>query len=318
VSFTYHTATSQADALSALGEQGTHVVAGGTDLVPCVDEGILSPVRVVDVRGLPGMRDITLHADGSATIGAAVTINEIVEHAGLRERYPMLCDAANSVGTPALRNMGTLGGNLIQRHNCWYFRRGVSCFKRGGTQCAAVDGEHQYHGIVNEGICRAAHPSDPAVALEVLGAEVEIARADAAPRRVGIAELYAGAANDAEKDAQIASNELVIALHIPAESAGGAQSWEKVMQRGAWDYALVSCAAQRRTDGTVRIALGGVALGPWRISDRVEEDISAGGLDDESVEALAERAVYDVEPLTNNGYKVELAEAVLRRAIRAI
>jgi xanthine dehydrogenase YagS FAD-binding subunit len=90
------------------------------------------------------------------------------------------------------------------------------------------------------------------------------------------------------------------------------------MQRGAWDYALVSCAAQRRTDGTVRIALGGVALGPWRISDRVEEDISAGGLDDESVEALAERAVYDVEPLTNNGYKVELAESVLRRAIRAI
>jgi xanthine dehydrogenase YagS FAD-binding subunit len=318
MSFAYLTAKTHAEALTALGERGTHVVAGGTDLVPCVDEGILAPVRVVDVRGLPGLRDITLHTDGSATIGAAVTINEIAEHAGLRERYPMLCDAAASVGTPALRNMGTLGGNLIQRHNCWYFRRGVGCFKRGGTQCAAVDGEHQYHGIVNDGICRAAHPSDPAVALEVLGAEVEIVSANSAPRRVGVAALYEGAANDAEKDAQISSHELVVALHIPAEAAGGAQSWEKVMQRGAWDYALVSCAAQRRTDGTVRIALGGVALGPWRISDRVEEDISAGGLDDESVEALAERAVYDVEPLANNGYKVELAEAVLRRAIRAI
>ena len=318
MSFSYLTATSHAEALAALGEPGTHPVAGGTDLVPCVDDGILAPVRVVDVRGLPGMREITLHADGGSTIGAAVTISEIAEHEGLRARYPMLCEAAASVGTPALRNMGTLGGNLVQRHNCWYFRRGVGCFKRGGTQCAAVDGEHQYHGIVNDGICRAAHPSDPAVALEVLGAEVEIARADAAPRRLGVAELYAGAANDAEKDAQIAANELVVALHIPAEATGGAQSWEKVMQRGAWDYALVSCAAQRRTDGSVRIALGGVALGPWRISDRVEEDISAGGLDDESVEALAERAVYDVEPLANNGYKVELAEAVLRRAIRAI
>jgi xanthine dehydrogenase YagS FAD-binding subunit len=318
MSFSYLTATSHAEALAALGDPGTHVVAGGTDLVPCVDDGIIAPVRVVDIRGLFGMRDITLHADGSATIGAAVTINEIAEHDGLRARYPMLCEAAASVGTPALRNMGTLGGNLIQRHNCWYFRRGVGCFKRGGTQCAAVDGEHQYHGIVNDGICRAAHPSDPAVALEVLGAEVEIARADAAPRRVGVGELYVGAANDAERDAQIATHELVVALHVPAEAAGGAQSWEKVMQRGAWDYALVSCAAQRRTDGTVRIALGGVALGPWRISDRVEEDISAGGLDDESVEALAERAVYDVEPLANNGYKVELAEAVLRRAIRAI
>lgn len=318
MSFSYLTATSQADALAALSDAGTYAVAGGTDLVPCVDEGILAPARVVDVRGLPGMREITLHADGSTTIGAAVTINEIAEHAGLRARYPMLCDAAGNVGTPALRNMGTLGGNLIQRHNCWYFRRGVGCFKRGGTQCAAVDGEHQYHGIVNDGICRAAHPSDPAVALEVLGADVEIARANAAPRRVGVAELYAGAANDAQKDAQIGADELVVALHIPAESAGGAQRWEKIMQRGAWDYALVSCAAQRRADGTVRIALGGVALGPWRISERVEEDISAGGLDDESVEALAERAVYDVEPLTNNGYKVELAEAVLRRAIRAI
>ena len=318
MSFSYHTATSHDDALTALSEPGTHVVAGGTDLVPCVDEGIYAPIRVVDVRGLPGMRDITLHADGSATIGAAVTINEIAEHAGLRERFPMLCDAAHAVGTPALRNMGTLGGNLIQRHNCWYFRRGVECFKRGGTQCAAVDGEHQYHGIVNDGTCRAAHPSDPAVALEALGAEIEIARANSKPRRVGIAELYVGAANDAEKDAQIVQGELVVAVHLPSESAGGTQSWEKVMQRGAWDYALVSCAAQRRTDGTVRIALGGVALGPWRISDRVEEDISAGGLDEDSIGALAERAVYDVEPLANNAYKVELAEAVLRRAMRAI
>ncbi len=318
MSFSYLSPVSHDDALAALREAGTHVVAGGTDLVPCVEDGILAPVRVVDVRGLPGMRDITLHADGSARIGAGVTINEIAEHEGFRTRFPMLCDAAASVGTPALRNMGTLGGNLIQRHHCWYFRRGVGCFKRGGTACAAVDGEHQYHGIVNDGICRAAHPSDPAVALEVLGAEVEVVRAGASARRVGAAALYAGAANDAEKDAQIASDELVIAVHIPAESVGGAQHWEKVMQRGAWDYALVSCAAQRRADGTVRMALGGVALGPWRISERVEEDISAGGLDDESIEALAERAVYDVEPLANNGYKVEMAEAVLRRAIRAI
>lgn len=318
VSFSYCIADSRAAALEALRDRATLPVAGGTDLVPCVDEGILAPTQVIDVRGLPGMRDITLHADGSTTIGAAVTISEIAEHAGLRERYPMLCEAALSVGTPALRNMGTLGGNLIQRHSCWYFRRGVACFKRGGTSCAAVDGEHQYHGIIADGICRAVHPSDPAVALEVLGAEVEIVSADSAPRRVGVAALYQGAANDAEKDAQINTGELVIALHIPAEAAGGTQSWEKVMQRGVWDYALVSCAAQRRTDGSVRIALGGVALGPWRISDRVEEDISAGGLDDESIEALAERAVYDVEPLANNGYKVELAEAVLRRAIRAI
>ncbi len=318
MSFTYAHATTQADALAALRDAGTLPVGGGTDLIPCVDEGILAPTRVIDVRGLPGARDITLHADGSASIGAAVTIAEIAEHAGLIARYPVLTQACADVGTPALRNMGTLAGNLVQRHHCWYFRRGVGCFKRGGSQCAAIDGEHQYHGIVNSGTCRAAHPSDPAVALDVLGADVEIARADTSPRRISIATLYEGAANDAHKEAQLADGELIVAVHLPREANGGTQHWEKLMQRGVWDFALVSCAAHRRTDGAVRIALGGVAIGPWRISDRVEEDISAGELDEESIAALAERAVYDVEPLKNNGYKVDLAETVLRRAIRAI
>lgn len=318
MSFDYTHATSLDETLRLLQTAGTVPVAGGTDLVPCVDEGILTPTRVVDVRALLGARSVTLHADGSATLGHAVTIAELGEHAGLRERYPVLADAALSVGTPALRNQGTLGGNLVQRHHCWYFRRGVHCFKRGGTQCAAVDGEHEYHGIVADGTCRAAHPSDPAVALEVLGAEVEIARAGGTTRRVGVAALYSGAANDANREAQIGADELIVAVHLPAAAQGGAQYWEKVMQRGAWDFALVSVAAHRRRDGGVRLALGGVALGPWPISERVEEDVAAGGLDDDSITALAERAMYDARPLKNNGYKVEMAEAVLRRAIRAV
>lgn len=318
MSFAYQHVTTRADALAALREPGTIPVAGGTDLVPCVDEGILTPTRVLDIRALPGLRDITLHPDGSATLGAAVTIAELCEHAALRERFPMLVEACAGVGTPALRNAGTLGGNLAQRHHCWYFRRGVGCFKRGGTQCAAIDGEHQYHAVVNTGSCRAAHPSDPAVALEALGAVVEIARADVSARRVELAALYEGAANDPHREAQLGDDELIVAIHLPAEAAGGAQHWEKLMQRGAWDFALVSCAAHRRADGTVRVALGGVALGPYRISERVEEDIAAGGLDADSIDALAERAVYDFEPLAHNGYKVALAEAVLKRAIRRV
>lgn len=318
MTFAYQHATTQADALAALREAGTVPVAGGTDLVPCVDEGILTPLRVLDIRGLPGLRDITLHPDGSATIGAAVTIAELAEHAGLRERFPLLAEACASVGTPALRNAGTLGGNLVQRHHCWYFRRGVGCFKRGGAQCAAIEGEHQYHGVVNAGTCRAVHPSDPAVALETLGAVVEVVRDGAASRRVEIAALYDGAANDPQREAQIEADALIVAVHLSAEAAGGTQHWEKLMQRGAWDFALVSCAAHRRSDGTVRVSLGGVALGPYRISERVEEDIAAGGLDADSIDALAERAVYDFEPLAHNGYKVELAETLLKRAIRHV
>lgn len=318
MSFEYAHATTLPDALTALSAEGTLPVAGGTDLVPCVDEGILAPARVLDIRTLPGARDITLHADGSATIGAAVRISELAAHEGLRSRFPVLAESAASVGTPALRNMGTIGGNLAQRHHCWYFRRGVGCFKRGGTQCAAVDGEHEYHGIVAGGVCRAVHPSDPAVALEALEATVIVARAGAAKRRVSIEALYAGAADNPLREATLAHGELITAIELPAAAADGVQHWEKVMQRGAWDFALVSCAAVRRTDGTVRLALGGVALAPWRIALSVEEDIASGGLDDDSIDALAERAMYDVEPLARNGYKVTLAQTVLKRAMQAL
>jgi len=318
VSFEYEHATTLPDALAALAAEGTLPVAGGTDLVPCVDEGILTPTRVLDVRALPGAGAITLHADGSATIGAAVRISDLATHTGLRERFAVLAEAAASVGTPALRNMGTIGGNLAQRHHCWYFRRGVGCFKRGGTQCAAVEGEHEYHGIVADGTCRAVHPSDPAVALEALDAIVVVARAGATERRLSIAELYAGAANNAQSEVTLAHGDLITAIELPAAAADGMQHWEKVMQRGAWDFALVSCAAVRRTDGTVRLALGGVALAPWRISLSVEEDIASGGLDEDSIDALAERAMYDVEPLARNGYKVTLAQTVLKRAMQAL
>jgi xanthine dehydrogenase YagS FAD-binding subunit len=318
VSFEYAHATALPDALSALAVEGTLPVAGGTDLVPCVDEGILSPTRVLDIRGLPGARDITLHADGSATIGAAVRISDLATHPQVRAHFPLLADAAASVGTPALRNMGTIGGNLVQRHHCWYFRRGVGCFKRGGTQCAAVDGEHEYHGIVAAGTCRAVHPSDPAVALEALDATVVVARVGADERRLSIAELFAGAATNALSEVTLAHGELITAIELPAAAANGVQHWEKVMQRGAWDFALVSCAAARRADGAVRIALGGVALAPWRIALSVEEDIASGGLDEDSIDALAERAMYDVEPLARNGYKVTLAQTVLKRAMQAL
>lgn len=318
MSFHYTRTQSLDEALAALAHPGTMAVAGGTDLVPLYEEGRIAPERVLDVRDLPGARRITLHADGSASIGAAVTIAELAAHDGIRARFPLLAEASASVGTPALRNAGTLGGNLAQRHHCWYFRGGVHCFKNGGTDCAAVEGEHQYHGIVNAGTCRAVHPSDPAVALEALGAHARIAKASAAERAIPIAELYDGAARNRAHEISLAQGELIVAIELPAAASGGAQRWEKVMQRAAWDFALVSCAAARRTDGTVRIALGGVALAPWRIALSVEEDVAVGGLDEDSIDALAERAMYDTEPLARNGYKVDLAHTVLRRAMRAL
>ena len=316
--FTYHRPATLAEAVTALGEPGTRAIGGGTDLLPCLDDGVVQLSRVIDVRALPGAGDITLHADGSARIGAGVRLADLAEHVELRTRYPMLADAALAVGTPALRNMGTLGGNLGQRMRCWYFRSGVHCFKNGGDRCAAYQGEHEYHGILGDVSCHAVHPSDPAVALEALDAQVEIAGPHGAQRTCSIAALYEGAGNDPAKELTLDAGELITAVLIPSEAAGGVQHWEKVIQRGAWDFALISCAAARRADGTVRMALGGVGLGPWRISHSVEEDVASGGLDEDSIDALAERAMYDTVPLELNGYKVWIAQAALRRAMRTL
>lgn len=317
-SFTYHRPSSVREALAALAEPGSRPIGGGTDLLPRIDDGLVQLTRVVDIRDLKGASEIVLRADGSARIGAGVRLADIAAHAPLRAAFPVLIAAADAVGSPALRHMGTLGGNLGQRMRCWYFRRGVECFKNGGSSCAAYEGEHEYHGIIPGGTCHAVHPSDPAVALEALDAQVEATRTDGSTRRLSIGELYAGAAADPNGEMTLAADELITAVELPAAAAFGVQHWEKVMQRGAWDFALVSCAAVRRTDGAVRMSLGGVGLGPWRIALSVEEDVASGGLDEDSIDALAERAMYDAAPLARNGYKVDIARAVLRRAMRAL
>ncbi len=315
--FAYHRPSTLDDALAALAAGGALPVGGGTDLVPWIEEGLSSPASVVDVRAWPGAESIELAAD-TLRIGAGARIADIAMHPVVRERFPVLAQACESVGTPALRNMGTLGGNLGQRPRCWYLRRDVKCFKNGGNACAAVDGEHQYHAIVAEGTCRAVHPSDAAVALLALDARVEIAGPAGARRQLGIEDLYAGAAANPRAELTLAPNELIVGVSVPLSSADSKQHWEKLIQRGAWDFALVSCAAVRHASGAVRIALGGIALHPWRVAESVEEDVGSGGLDDESIDALAERALYDTEPLPGNAYKVTMAKAALRRAIGAL
>ncbi|MHB1297026.1 MAG: FAD binding domain-containing protein [Gemmatimonadaceae bacterium] len=317
--FAYERPTTLAAALAAVSLPNGRAlpIAGGTDLLVWIDEGLATPESVVDVRGVPGMGAVVSRPDSSLRIGAAARIADIAAHAAVRDGFPLLAEACASVGTPALRNMGTIGGNLAQRPRCWYLRRGVACFKNGGSGCAAVGGEHQYHGILDDGTCRAVHPSDPAVALAALGAMVEISSA-AGVRMVEVDRLYVGAASNPRAEVALETGELVTAVELPSAAAGGAHFWEKLMQRGAWDFALVSCAAARRVNGEVRLVLGGVGLGPWVLSKSVAEDVASGELDEESIDALAERALYDASPLPGTEYKVTMARALLRRAMRAL
>jgi xanthine dehydrogenase YagS FAD-binding subunit len=313
--FRYHRPATYADALTALGAADSVALGGGTDLLVTMKEGLAEPAHLVDVRHLRGAREITLDRTGSTRIGGAVRIAELAANAIIIERFAALAEACRMVGTPALRNMGTIAGNLCQRPRCWYFRRGVPCLKNGGTGCAAVNGENQYHAILSGGPCHAVHPSDPAVALTALEATVEIIGMGEARRSVPIESFFANAASNPHGETVLAPGEMIEAIELPAHSSGGSQHYEKLMQRGTWDFALVSLAGIKRTDGEVRLVLGGVSPAPHRVNPSVEEDVASGALDDESADALAERALYDAAPLSQNGYKVKQAAALLRRAM---
>lgn len=303
-----------ADAARELSGPGALPMGGGTDLLVSLEEGFMSAAAVVDLRGVASADTIARTADGGLRIGGAARIHDIASHPVVREQYACLAEACDVVGTPALREMGTIGGNLCQRPRCWYLRRGISCYKSGGDSCPAKDGENQYHAILDGGPCYIVHPSDPAVALTALDAVVEIV-GGTATRRVPIAEFYVLPTERLDRETVLAAGEYVGAIEIPASSANGVQKYTKLMQRGAWDFALVSCAATRRVSGDIRIVLGGVAPRPWRVPESLEEDVAAGGLEEDTIAIVAERALYDAKPLGSNAYKVKLAETLIRRSI---
>ena len=303
--------------MASLAGENAQAVGGGTDLLVCIGEGVSAPSTVVDLRRIPGMHAIESLPDGGVRIGAATRVHDLATHPVIRERFPALAEACAAVGSPALRHMGTIGGNLCQRPRCWYFRRAIPCLKNGGASCPAKHGENQYHAILDAGPCYIVHPSDPAVALLALDAELEVA-GPAGASRLPLASFYVLPADRLDQETVLRRGEVVSAILIGGAAAGGKQYYRKLMQRGAWDFALVSIAAARRSDGTTRLALGGVAPRPWRVPESIEEDIASGGLDEDSITALAERALYDAEPLAGNGYKVTLAASLLRDAMREL
>ena len=292
-------------------------MGGGTDLLVTIDEGIYAPDAVVDLREIPASDRIELRENGVLRIGASARIEHLAGHPLVRERFGVLSQACSDVATPALREMGTIGGNLCQRPRCWYFRRGIDCYKNGGNSCPARDGEDQYLAILDGGPCYIVHPSDPAVALTALDAEVEI-RSAKGERVVPIEGFYLLPRERLDHETVLGPGEVVTAVLLPAVAADGAQRYHKLMQREAWDFALVSIAGCRRPNGDVRIVLGGVAPRPWRVNSSIEEDVSSGGLDEDTIATLAERALYDAEPLSKNAYKVELAQSLIRDVIREI
>lgn len=310
----YERPPNSSTAVALLADPNSYPLGGGTDLLVTLHEGLVRPDRLVDLRSLSGSDAIASGPGGSLRIGASARIDSIAGDSQVRERFPALAMACESVGSPALRNMGTLGGNLCQRPRCAYFRSGIPCLKSNGTDCPAVRGDHTHHAIFGGGPCFALNPSDPAVALVALDAIVLIT-GPVGERSVPIADFFVLPDPDPRRENVLTPGEFITAVDLPSGSSGGRQRYTKVLQRGAWDFALASIAVVRRVDGSVRMVLGGVAPIPWRVNPSVEEDVASAPLSEDDFDVLAERAFYDARPLSLNAYKVALAKSLLREAI---
>lgn len=311
------------DALELVNEHGRKgwVLAGGLDSMDWLKDRIKRPDVVVDLSGLAELRGIR-GAQGGLEIGALTTLTEVERHAGVRSAYPLLAEAARAVATPQIRNQGTLGGNLSQDTRCWYYRSGWPCYRAGGNVCyaSAPQAMNREHCILGASRCVAVSPSDTAPALIALDAKLAV-RDRRRERVVDADDFFVGPALDITRMTVLKANDLLTAVRLPVEWAGARFYWEKVRDRGAWDFALVSVAAAFRTGGgriqAARIAVNGVAPYPVRLHEVERLLVGAAASEELAVEA-GELAVRGARPLRHNEYKVALTRNLVRRAVRSM
>lgn len=254
---------------------------GGTEVVPLVREGLVRGDRLVDVRGVVprGVRD--------GVIGAGTTLGELEVEPAIPDALREACRLAAS---PQLRNMGSLGGNLLQATRCWYWRLGYPCRLHGGDRCHAREGEHREHAIFANGFCASAHPSDVAAALVALGARVRTSR-----RELPVEELYRLPDEGDRRTTTLGDGELILEVELPTVEAS---VYLKAMDRKRWSFPQVGVAAARLGDGAVRIALAGVAPVPWLLA--------------------GPEALDAATPLPRTEWKVPVARALVRRALTSL
>jgi len=316
--FAYVRAGSVAQAARLVGK-GSAALAGGTDLLGLMKGGIAAPERLVDLTRIDGLRGWTRERGAGLRIGALTPLVELEESEQLARHLPIVREALADAATLQLRAMGTLGGNLLQRNRCWYFRdEAIPCWLKGGTRCFAVDGENAHHAIIGtDGGCSRVSPSDLAPALIAHDARVRIASARGT-RTIPLAELFTDPALHRREEHTIRAGEIITHVTIPDTALQRRGTYLKAMDRKAWSFALVSVAAAARLrDGKLRdtrIVLGGVAPVPWRV-EAAEQEIDGRPYGDEIAARAADVLLAGAQPLRDNGYKIALAKELVRRAL---
>jgi len=315
--FAYVNAANEKEAVAALVPERGKVLplAGGMDLLGLMKDYVAQPETLVNVKGLPSA--IAVPAQGVATIGAAVRLADLAAHAGVAGAYPALAEAAGSVGTPQIRNSGTVGGNIMQRPRCWYFRNEeFHCLKKGGSRCFAVEGENQYHAIFGETPCHIVHPSSLAVPVMAYGGRFRVLGPEG-EREIEADKFFAMPDRNMYGETVLEPNELVTHVILPRPANVKSALYEiKFKQSHDWPVAMASVALTMSgtTVASARVVLGAVAPVPWR-SQAAEAVLKGKALTPEVAAEAAEAAVKDAKPMSQNAYKVQLARVALERAL---
>ena len=292
------------------------VAGGGSDLLQLMKERTVAPDVLINLKSIKNLDHITAK-NGGFTIGGLTTLAAIAHDAGIRQKYAVLAEAAESVATPQIRNVGTIAGNVSQRPWCWYYRNNFPCLKNGGRTCFSVTGENEFHAILGGGPSYIVHPSDTASALVALDATFRIA-GPSGERSLPASEFFALPTKNPARENVLEPDEILTEVTLPALKTGTRSTYHKVMDREAWTHAVVAAAVVLEMDRDVcrhaRIVLSGVAPIPWRVAE-AEAMLVGQRITPEIAARVGEAAVANARPLAKNGYKVPLTSAVVRRTL---
>jgi xanthine dehydrogenase YagS FAD-binding subunit len=314
-------AGSAAQARELAGERpGSVLKAGGIDLVDHLKEHLVEPPRLVDLKRIPGLDRITVEHDGSLRIGALATLAQVAASSAVRASHPALARACGEAASPQIRNVATIGGNVLQRPRCWYYRlESYNCIKKGGSTCFAIAGENRYHVIFGGGPSFPPHPSNAAVPLVAYGASFALEGPNGT-RVVPAEQFFVLPAQDPTRENVLQPGELLLELKVPA-AKGWRSAYHEVRERAAFDWPLVSAAIALRSEAGIvkdaRVVLGQVAPIPWR-SAAAEKALVGKHVGAASAEAAGKAAVEGAQPMTDNGYKVDLVTTLVRRTVAAL
>jgi xanthine dehydrogenase YagS FAD-binding subunit len=309
---------SDAAGISEKEKDAAILFAGGTDVLGLIKNDIISPSKVINLKSIPGLNNIEYSDGEGLTIGALTTITEIAEYPIIIEKFAVLSEAAKEVGSPQLRNVGTIGGNICQRPRCWYFREEFDCIRKGGDICYAIGGENKYHCVVGGGPCYIVHPSDIAVALVALDAKFTITSGKDS-NKVPADKFFILPGQNSIQENILKPGEILTEIFIPELPASAGSSYIKFTERNVWDFAIVSVAATVIKSGnkinSAKIVFGGVAPIPW-IDENLNSMLNGMELSENSIETAADNTLIDAEPMEKNDYKIPLARNLVKKVLK--